>query len=221
MAFSWSYSKYKNYFTCPKRHYEVDIAKNYKDSSEALDYGNEVHDAFHGACGKDIPLPEKFSEYQQWVDKYAAPGLPGKLYVEQQYAITQTFHPTQWFAKNAWFRAVVDLLRVDGPVARAVDWKTGNMKHDSRQLMLSTVAIFAHHPRVERVLTEFVWLGDGITTQETFDRNSIRNELPPVLEGVKEMMHASATLNYPPKPGKLCAKWCPVTSCPFHGKRHS
>ncbi len=32
---SWSYSKLKNYEVCPKRHYEVDVLKNYDDSVDA------------------------------------------------------------------------------------------------------------------------------------------------------------------------------------------
>jgi hypothetical protein len=217
--FAWSYSKYKNFDACPKRHYEVDLAHNFNDSSEQLDWGNSVHDALKAAC-TGAYLPDGMKDYQKWVLKYAAPNLPGTLYVEQKYAITKDFQPCAWFDGRAWFRGICDLLRIDGPVALAVDWKTGKMLHDSRQLMLMSQCIFAHYPQVKRVKTEFVWLKEDACTPEVFNRATIMREWPPVLEQVKRMEEAARTLTYEPKPNRLCGRYCPVVSCPFHGKSH-
>lgn len=224
-SFSWSYSKFKNFDACPLRHKKVDLDKEFADSSMALDWGNEVHDALHKACAGAVPLPASMTQYQMWVDRYASPGLcgPGKLYVEQKYAMKKDFTPTAWNDwGNGWVRGIVDLMRIDGSAARVVDWKTGKLLHDSRQLMINSQIIFANHPQVRRIKTEFVWLKensiDAVTT-EIFDRATIHREWPPVLNQVKQMEHAAATNSYPPKPGKLCARYCPVLSCPFHGKR--
>lgn len=223
--FSWSYSKFKNFVTCPKRHYEVDIAKHYTDSSEALTWGNDVHDGLAKACKGEAPLPDTMKDYQHWIDKYAAPGLPGQLYVEQKYAMKSDFTPTGWSDwNNAWVRGIVDLMRVDGPVARVLDWKTGKLLHDSRQLMINSQVVFAQFPGVQRIKTEFVWLKENdpdAVTAETFNRKTIHREWPPVLDVVRQMEEAAKTMNYPPKPSNVCARWCPVTSCPFHGKRHT
>ncbi len=218
--FSFSYSKMKSFDTCPKRHQQVDILKNFKDSGEKMEWGNEVHRVIAEACTNNTPLPDTMKQWQKWVDKYAAPGLPGALYLEQQLAMTKSFQPTSWKDWNgAWFRAIVDLLRIDGPVARAVDWKTGKMLHDSRQLMLSAQTIFVHHPDVRRIYTEFVWLQDDTVTPEVFDRATIMREWPPILEKVKVMEEAAKLKNYPTNRSGLCFKHCPVLSCPFHGKR--
>lgn len=217
-AFAWSYSKFKNYDVCPKRHYEVDIAKHYVEESEQLQWGNTVHDALRDASIGKAPLPPTMKDYQRWVDEIKSG--PGQLYVEQKYAITKDFQPTPWFAGNVWFRGIADALRINGPVALARDYKTGAIKHDSRQLMLMAQCIFAHFPVVRRIKTEFIWLKDDCTTPETFDRDAIAREWTPILPTVKEMEHAALTMTYPPKPGRLCSRWCPVTSCPFHGKRH-
>lgn len=232
--FSWSFSKSKNFETCPKRHYEVDLAKNYSDTSEALDWGNDVHNALAAAMlhkaglpesidGRDrvtpAALPDTMTDYQKWIDIYADPGLPGTLLVEQKFSITKDFQPCGWSDWNrAWFRAKGDAVRILGPVARAMDWKTGAVKHDSRQLMLLAQCIFAKYPAVQRIKTEFVWLKEDCVTPEVFDRATIAREWPPVLAVVEQMVQAAATLNYPPKPGKLCRAWCPVMSCPYHGK---
>lgn len=233
-AFSWSYSKWKNFVACPKRHKEVDLDKHFVDSSEALTWGNEVHHGMAAACldkagisetgsGRDrlmaAPLPATMSDYQHWINHYADPALPGQLLVEQKYALTKDFRPTSWFGNDAWYRGVCDLARIDGSVARAADWKTGKILQDSRQLMLMAQCLFSYIPRLKRILTEFVWLKDDCKTPEVFSRDAIHREWPPVLAVVKEMEEAERTQNYPPKPNHLCYAHCPVSSCSFHRKR--
>lgn len=228
---SSSYSKVKNYDACPKKHYEVDIAKNYADSGEAMLWGNEVHHALAAAAlhasglpaqgtGRDRvepkPLPDQMKDYQKWIDVVAQSA--GELFVERKYAITKTFQPTSWFGNDVWFRGVCDLEKIKNKTCVALDWKTGKILHDSRQLMLMTTCILAHHPEVDTVKTRFVWLKDGCTTPETFERATIMKEWPPMLAKLQEMEQAALTLTYPPKPSGLCRGHCPVTSCVFHGK---
>ena len=216
MAFSWSYSKIKNFETCPKRHYEVDIAKNYHEESDQLTWGNRVHKSLADACTGKVALPEELRDYQKWVDRVAAG--PGELLVEQKYALTKDFQPCEWFGPRVWFRSVGDAVRIDGPVALGLDWKTGKVLHDSVQLMLLAQCIFAFHPEVQVVRTEFIWLKEDCSTQDIFRRATIANEWIGLLERVKQLETAATTMNYPPKPGKLCARWCPVLSCPYRGK---
>lgn len=218
-AFAWGYSKLKNFETCPKRHYEIDIAKNFSDGEgEALVWGNRVHEAIADALIRKMPLPAEMADYQKWLDRVQAGN--GKLLVEQKFAITRDFQPTQWFGSNVWMRGICDALRVDGPVAIALDWKTGKMKIDSVQLMLMAQCIFAHHPQVRRIRTAFVWLQDDCETEETFDRNTIPREWVGLLPRVQELENAAKNMDYPAKPGRLCARWCPVLNCEYHGRRH-
>ena len=163
-----------------------------------------------------VPLPEELKDYQKWVDRIQAG--PGELLVEQKYAITKDFQPCEWFGPRVWMRGIGDVVRVDGPVALGLDWKTGKIKHNSVQLMLLAQCIFAFHPEVEVVRTEFIWLKEDCSTQDIFKRDTIANEWIGVLERVKQLEEAASTSNYPPKPGKLCARYCPVLSCAYHGK---
>jgi hypothetical protein len=250
-AFSWSYSKVKNYNVCPKRHYEVDIAKNFVDETEALKWGNEVHKALAGAvllgCGlpgqgrgsdrvEPAALPDSMKDYQHWVDEGVSGKFPGrepwlrhladprsKILVEQKFAITKDFMPCDWFAGNAWYRGISDFTRMDPSktVALSRDYKTGKVTHDSIQLMLMATCLFKHHPSLMRIKTEFVWLKEDCVTEEIFDRSTVMREWVPVLDNVREMQQSATTMTYVPKPGRLCARFCPVVSCPFHGKRHA
>lgn len=217
MAFTWSYSRLKNFNTCPKRHYEVDIAKSFAESTEQLDWGNKVHKMLADACTGKAPLPmEVAADYQPWVD--AVRGGPGKLLVEQKYAITKDFQPCEYFGPRVWLRVIADVVRIDGPVGLTVDWKTGKILHDSVQLMLVAQALFAHFPELQVIRTEFIWLKEGCTTSEVFKRNTIQREWTALLPQVQAMDDAARTMTYAPRPGKLCRSYCPVLSCPYHGK---
>lgn len=213
---AWSYSKLKNYRTCPKRHYEVDVQKNFTEDSEQLTWGNSVHTALANAVGKGEPLPPAMSIYKKHVDACLA--MPGTNLVEQKYAMSRFFEPQPYFGPKVWFRGIADYLNMQGNFATAKDWKTGKIKHDSEQLMLMAACIFVHHPEIEKIKTEFIWLQEDAVTDDTWDRAALRTELIRIIPEVDGMEAAYKALTFPPKPGKLCRKWCPVTSCPFHGK---
>lgn len=215
-AFAWSYSKLKNYETCPKRYYNVDVAKVVKEEeSEQLQYGNMLHKALAEAISGKNPLPEPFSGLQAWVDKVTR--TEGEVLVEQQLAITKELGPTEWFGKDAWYRGIADVIKIVGPVAVVLDWKTGKILEDGVQLALMAQCVFAHHPKVEKIRTEFVWLKEDATTRADFTRSDMVNVWNGLLPRVRQLEEAHTSATFPPKPGYLCRKWCPVDSCPHHG----
>jgi hypothetical protein len=215
--FAWSFSKLKNFETCPKRHYEVDILKNFRDESEQLSEGHAVHKALARRLCGDAQLPAPMASYEVWCGRILA--TPGTILVEQQLAITANYGPAKWFGKDAWFRAVVDVLQIHGPAALVLDWKTGKIVEDSQQLALAACVVFAHYPEVQRILSKFVWLKEDAETKAVYTRDDI----PGIWAGIAPRVSAlsgSATAGaagYPPRPGRLCRRYCPVSSCPHHG----
>lgn len=215
-AFAWSYSKLKNFESCPKRYYNVDVAKVVKEEeSEQLQYGNSLHKALAEAITGKAPLPKPFTGFQPWVDKITR--TEGTILVEQQLAITQDLGPTEWFGKDAWYRGIADVIKIVGPVAVVLDWKTGKILEDGVQLALMAQCVFAHHPSIEKIRTEFIWLKEDATTRADFSRDDMHNVWTGLLPRVKQLEDAHGGANFPPKPGHLCRRWCPVTACPHHG----
>lgn len=218
MAFTWSFSRLKNDETCPKKHYEVDIAKNFAEDTEQLKWGNEVHKALANACIGKAPLPTSMQPYQHWVD--AIKSGPGELLVEQRYALTKELQPTEYFGPKVWLRIVADVVRIDNDIALTADWKTGKILIDSIQLALCAQAIFAFHPAVQRIRTDYIWLKDDCATTEIFTRQSVADMWLGLLPRVQEYERHVTTQTFLPKPGRLCYKYCPVISCPHNGKRN-
>lgn len=214
--FSWSYSKLKNFESCPKRHFNIDVEKSVKEEeSEQLDWGNQVHKVLAERLSKKTPLPVPMKMYEPWCEKIER--NPGELLVEQKLAITSNFGPTTFFAPNAWFRAVGDVIKIVGPVALIVDWKTGKIIEDSQQLALAAACVFAHYPSIKKVRSEFIWLKEDASSRADFDRSDMPGMWKGLWPRIEALQNAYHTGEYPAKPNYLCKKWCPVVKCAHHG----
>lgn len=217
--FAWSYSKLKNYEDCPKRYYAVDVAKQYKESddNEHLKYGNLVHESLAEAINAEHkPLPKNLKHLQPWVDKVLA-GAKGTILVEQQMAITKDLKKTSWFGDDAWYRGIGDVVKIVGPVAIVIDWKTGKILEDGIQLALMAQCVFAHHPQIQKIRTKFVWLKEDAVTDADFTREDMVGVWAGLLPRVTTLRNAHEAMDFPPKPGGLCRKFCVVESCPHKG----
>ena len=227
--FSWSYSRLKNFEVCPKRHYNVDIIKAFKEEEgEALQWGNAVHKALAMRCGpSEVALPHTMNGYEKWAARVTS-GSNHTIWVEQQLAIDENFGPTKWFANDAkragqnepWLRCIADVLKISasGKSALAVDWKTGKIIDDAPQLALLASCIFAHHPDILKVRSEFIWLKEEASTRKDFLRTDMANIWKGLWPRIEALKRAHETSDYPPKPGFLCRRYCPVTSCVHHGE---
>lgn len=220
-AFSWS--RFKNYRTCPKRYYEIDVTKNVKEEpGEALLWGNQVHEALAQRINGGLKLPITMQQYDDWPQRILSLKEDGvQVLVENRLAMDEHFRPTAFFDQSTWFRSVVDVMMILPKALRAaitIDWKTGKIDPEFEQLAMSASAVFAHNPDVDIVGAIYVWLGNDSVTTKVYERDKmvpIWNDLYP---GIRQMEEAHRTLTFPPKPSGLCKRHCPVVSCPHHGK---
>jgi hypothetical protein len=223
MSFTWSFSALDNFETCARKHYAYNVAKTVKDdSTENIDWGNYVHDAMRDALRKIKPLPSDLVPYQIWIDRVLAG--PGELQVENKYALDQTCSPCGYRAPVVWYRGRADALRLDAPLALAIDWKTGKPKDNPTQLGLMALCIFQHHANVKLVRTDYIWLQEDprdpekCTTQRVWRREDMPGFVSELLPRVQKLKWAHDTQTWAPNPSGLCIKYCKETSCPFHGK---
>jgi hypothetical protein len=225
--FAWSYSRLKNYESCPKRSWHIDVLpkgdpnKVIEPEGEQLLWGNAVHKAFAKRLVTPfVVFPKGMERYESWAEKIlvGSDNLNVKILVEQQLAISADFGPVPWFDSAAWFRGIGDVIKIIGPVALIVDWKTGKILEDSQQLALMAACVFAHHPEVQKVRSEFAWLKEDATTRADFHRNEMADMWKHIWPRIEALKNAYETTSYPAKPGALCKRWCPVTQCPHNGE---
>jgi hypothetical protein len=215
--FTWSYSRLKNFEACPKKHFHVDIAKDIKEpDSEQLKWGNLVHDALAKRCGeKRTPLPTGMEKYEHWADKLVT--SQGIIHVENKLALAKDFSACGFFDDNVWFRAVGDVIKINGSVALIIDWKTGKIVEDSVQLALSAACVFAKFPELKKIRSRFVWLKEQATSDQDFTPEDMPGLWKSLWPRIEQLEHAHNTTTYPAVQGGLCRNWCPVKSCPHNG----
>jgi hypothetical protein len=219
--FAWSYSKLKAYEDCPRRYYETQVAKNYTDSTTDQTWGNAVHAAMAQALRDGKPLPTKFQICQRWVNEVRNV-KGGELLIEDdcQWAITREFQPTAWFAKNVWLRCIADAVVLKYPAGMVVDWKAGKSANvDPIQLLLTSLMMFIQFPKLDRVVSLFVWLKEDHKTVQTIFREEAVEHWAAIMPRVERLAEATRRNNFPPVPNRFCRNWCPVESCEFHGRK--
>lgn len=209
----------KNFEVCPKRHYEIDLAKNIKEpEGEQLQWGNFVHSGFKARCGIDrTPLPDNMKQYEPWAQKVLGDGS-GIIIVEEGLAINRNFTSTGNFADDVWLRVKMDFARIVGDIAIAVDWKTGKILEDPVQLALVAACLFAKFPHLKAIRSCYVWLKEDCESSETFYRDDMQAVWRSLWARIEAMEQAHIHMNYPPTPSGMCMRYCAVKSCPHHGK---
>lgn len=216
---AWSYSRLDGFETCPKKFWHLNVRKDVPfEETEAMRYGKLVHKALEHRVGKNKPLPLNM----RYLEKYAAAlsGATGEKLTEQQLAIDASFEPCDWFSKETWCRAIVDLAIVNGPKAVIFDYKTGKIKDDFTQLRLAAVLLMLHMPEIQKVDLAYLWTKEKKITryESTLTRDDIKNVVLELMPRIKKYERAHRTESFPARPGFLCKKYCPVVACPHHGE---
>jgi hypothetical protein len=216
-SFTWSYSRLKNYETCPKRHYHYDIAKDILEPETAqVSEGHIAHKAFEERIAKGTKLPLPLLQHEHLMKKLSS--MPGKVYAEQRLALTRDFKPVDFFGKDVWFRTVIDFCAVQHPVAAVIDYKTGKPAKDNTQLALMAATVMHYDYDVELVRSVFLFVNHNQSERVEFTRGAIPTIWSNVLPRVAELQMAVESQEFPPKPGGLCKRYCGVLSCPYHGR---
>lgn len=226
---AWSHSAMGDFESCPKSFYHKRIAKDVKDSQgEEATWGDLVHKFFEHTINlkKGLLLTEAqqkivdqgnegvLQKYLPYIDLLFAMKADA-LIAEKQMAINRALQPCDWFAPDVWCRGIIDVLLVKGHRARAIDWKTGKRKMNSKQLKLFALFVFLFYPEVTECKTDFIWLKTDEIDTETYCRSQEADLWQEFLPSLAKYNAAFKAEIFPPKKSGLCNGWCPVTSCEF------
>lgn len=213
----WSFSVLSTYEQCPKKYYHLKVARDAKDDDSSFaSEGKEVHDAMYKRVIKGVPLPLPIRHYEKWAAAFEK--RKGEKHGEMKLCLNNKFEPVDWFARNAWVRAVVDLLIVKDNRAIIVDWKTGKVRLDWTQLKLTAAILSRLMPEIDRFDLFFVWLREDKLHGESMGKNDMKKVWNELLPRVKKIEDAKKTTTFPANPTGLC-RYCPVSQCPHYEER--
>lgn len=227
--FAWSYSKLKNFETCPRRYEAVDVLKTVDQGrSEALDRGDELHDAMKNRVQGTTPLPPHFIYMEKWAEKLTRVLHPYQIIqCELKLSCDRQGRPTGYFDKSTWLRTKIDYLRFlpteakDQDFGHVVDYKTGRPPKvwDGTQLLINAYLIFGAYKSIAKMRVDYLWTEYNDTNHEVFTREQTPKDFEMLLPRVTALETAHVTGEFPPKPCGLCEDYCPVATCEHHGKR--
>jgi hypothetical protein len=216
--FAWSYSALTGFETCPRQHYEMRIAKAWPDPpGEAQTWGLEVHKHIENRIGMGRNLPTFLNYVEPIIQKLET--SKGVVRAEYKLALNEQFKPVEFFANDAWVRAVGDVVKIHDVNALAIDWKTGKYREGDGQMRLQSAVKFATYPHLEKIGIIYAWLQDKRTTVRTYTRDDVPAIWQEFLPRAKRMQIAIQNADFPAKPSGLCRKHCRVLSCEHNGMR--
>lgn len=206
----WSYTALSTFEQCPKKYYELRVAKRFKDTlSKEAELGVKIHKAVENYARGVGAYPAEVESAKPLVDRLL--DTHGARLVEQKLGVTYDFKPTEFFGRDVWYRGVVDFAIIGEDKAIVVDYKTGKRRDNPDQLALMSAAIMAKYPQVQETRTMYLWLKTAEVTPQTYTRADAI--WPDFVQRYARMVHAHEKGNWPARPSPLCA-WCPVTDCP-------
>src|SRR5215472_2339557 len=186
--FSWSYSQLTDYETCPLRWYHKSIAKDVKEEESSFTRDGHALHDAFNARARGEPLRFPYTHHEPIFTRLDS--RRGDHFPEQNLAIKRDFTPCAWMARETWFRGKIDFLKLNG--------------------FFATI--------IERISTALAYVNHEIWKTATFDRSDLTQIWAEIMPRVNAMERAKLFEKFPPTPSGLCKRFCPVTSCQYHGK---
>ena len=212
----WSFTSLDCFVTCPRQYHEKYVLKSVPYvETEAQAEGTRAHKAFEDRLGTGVPLPAKYAEHEPYMRAIEARG--GAITTERKVALNRSLEPCAYFAKDVWWRGVIDVhQRCDDNTHYISDYKTGRKKPKPRQLQ--EFAIYAIASGAEVVQAEFYWTQDKTRTPLTFPASHFGHLLQSHVPDLKLYVDAYKYDQWLPKHNPLCRNYCEVVGCEFHGR---
>lgn len=234
MTIALSWSRISDYRQCPhkfKLKYIEKLPKFTEDSSQSphLVRGSNVHKALenyvlqvqsNGEMEIKVSSLPEVENTKPFIDRYL--GSFEVVVPESQIAVDDKWQRIEWFDRNAYYRAIFDLIAINPTMVDIVDYKTGKMRdYDGGptgmgQLHLSAGIASAMWPEAERIRTVYAYVDHKKTLAKEFSQE----------DGAKirahfESEHAQVNEDkeFKPRVNEFC-KWCPATrkECPYSRK---
>lgn len=214
----WSFSAIKQLTTCAKQYHEVRVLNNFviPDTEHTL-YGKAVHTSLEEYVRNGKPLPKNYQRFQKAVD--ALMQIPGERHVELKMGLKEDrVTACDFDDPEYWVHGIADLVIINSNEAFSVDYKTGSPRYvDTKQLKLMALMIFAKFPAIERVRSGLLFLLHDMFVPDDYDRSQIDKLWKSFREPLELHNIYTTSGNWPANPSGLCKKFCPVSTCTYHG----
>ena len=204
---AWSYSRLKQYRTCPRQSKLAVIDKLPRSGTPgpALVRGGEAH-TYLQSVTTGIAKPNR-REFR-WATKQLLEIVGYHEFdVERQWAVTRRWEEAEWYARNTWLRVVIDFVAYDGDTRMmVVDHKTGKVREEEtlEQLSLYALVTLVIFPKLEEVVAAAWFVDHELEIKATWERKQLPELKKYWLYESKKLL---ADRSFAPSPSNVC-RWC-------------
>lgn len=227
IALSWS--RLNTYNQCPLKFNLQFITKTFKEEEKSIHLikGEQLHKqledyvtAKNGAAAMPIGFSPEVRETLPYVDKLFT--IYDAVYPEAQVATRVDWSPTEWFGKDAAWRAIWDVVGLSKNTCYIGDYKSGKVYpygDGYGQLHLSAVIALNRFQDVPEVHATYIYIEHRKITPIKVSREPGKTypdgrPIPHLKEVQdhfeKQFEKVQMEKNWDPTPNEYC-KWCPAT----------
>jgi hypothetical protein len=230
----YSFSALELYDSCPLAYKLVRLDRIPRGESEPLKIGGDCHQKvgdylsrlvdtgqttdWEWAGGLLTPSdhPDVVEIFQRFIENFVLPPGMEAPGIEKKLAFTRAWAPTEFFAPDAYFRAVVDFTFRQGGLVVVQDWKTNRMISEIEKNLQTRIYGWAVrqtlYPDAQDILLRLHFLRYGSEREILLtpgDLDTVPQELEAKIAAIEAEKH------FDPTPGSFCG-WCGVTAhCPI------
>ena len=198
------------------------------------DFANCPHKAYRRYVKKDLPRPPETPEQREGntthrlimmylrghpnrlpvsLEPFVLPFKARKAEAEVWLAMTEDMRPANE-DEPVWLKGKIDVLIVEPPNAFIVDWKTGKVREDPKELLTYALLLRANFPEVNKISGCYVWLKEG-RMGAVYDLTDVNRTYHAIKAAARQAEGYQLLGDWPAEPNALCA-WCPVADCRFN-----
>lgn len=231
-TYALSWSRLSDFLQCPRKfkYKYIDKLPNFtaQQDSPHLTRGTNVHKALENYAIKKIGEPEaiiapsslpEVETTKPLINSFIA-NFPSVV-PEQQISVDINWKQVDWFSKQSYYRAILDLVAISPRAIAIVDYKTGKFKDYSPngpgQLELSATIGMNLWPEVEVVDTMYAYVDHKKTIKRSFTPKEDKERLTNHFIQIHERVNSEKT--WDPTKNEFC-NFCEATKlqCQFSRK---
>lgn len=211
----WSFSALTAFENCPRKYWATRVKKLVSDVGAHNIGGDEEHQSIEHFFKLGLGLPDRMKPLQPLFQNLIA--APGEQFIEYQMCLTDQLVPTKFKDfDRGWVRGAADYLKINGPLATYLDWKSGKVRDEVEdQITLTALLVFQHFPAVQQVNGGLFYYNHNKVKPHVVHRGDVGLHWNGYFSRVAPMLQAKREDHYPPTPNPLCG-WCPYTQCQYN-----
>lgn len=219
-----SHSRLSTYRSCARKFKLQYLDKAFPDDSDNPNFvrGNRVHGQLENYVmwknsGESFEKPKMCAEAQN-----AIPIIESvyqsytSVLPEQQLCLDVDWNKVGWYAKNAYLRAILDVIAFKPGKGLILDYKTGKVRDYDEyggQLHLNAAMLFAIEPEIQVIDVAYLFVDHKQTIKVQFKRDQYEEFKA---HFIAEHLQVNNETEWAPKINQYC-KWCAATKeqCPY------